>query len=399
MERNIEINSIQDLITALDHFDSDDYYFRGEASLHYSRIMSSAFRPYPLLFSSSEKKYIDYQEILDNYYLEIAHELLEIERDNFLHYSQHHGLPTPLVDITSNPLTALFFSCSSNFEENKSRVHLFQKNKFIDFSLFPKKEEMNLNNFFLDNEFTLQVFRKISDLSEDIKKQLLYECAQNLNPIKVGGKSLTDTKYIGIDPTPTLGYILKAIFQNETSSADDFYNKFTEIFSEHFDYDFKYNQKREKFRNALFIKEGKCFFELHSDKYSSDKLALIIIFLINEQSKNMVDDFQERVMLPDKYAQLEDSYNVVFPPIVMHPSVKFERMKSQEGTFLFQLAHFNGNTRSYIGFSKIKSDITFIINDKKEIFKALNRIGINQKTIFPDHDNIATYLKVKHLMK
>lgn len=55
MERNIEINSIQDLITALDHFDSDDYYFRGEASLHYSRIMSSAFRPYPLLFSSSEK--------------------------------------------------------------------------------------------------------------------------------------------------------------------------------------------------------------------------------------------------------------------------------------------------------------------------------------------------------
>lgn len=324
---------------------------------------------------------------------------MDIERENFLHYSQHHGLPTPLVDITSNPLTALFFSCSSNFKENKSRIHLFQKNKFINFSLFPKKEDLTLNNFFFDNEFTLQVFRKISKLSEDIKQQLLYDCAQNLNPFKVRGKALTDTKYIGKDPTPTLGYILKKLFQEELSDVEEFCDKFINLFSEHFDYDFKYNQKREKFRIALFIKEGKSFFELHSDRYSSDKLALMIIYLINEQSRNMIDDFLERGILADQYAQLKDSYSVVFPPIVMHPSVKFERMKSQEGTFLYQLPHFNGNTRKYIGFSKIESDIEFIINDKRKIYTTLNKMGINQKTIFPDHDNIATYLKFKHLMK
>lgn len=396
MSEIIEINNVQDYITELDKLDSDNYYFRGESSLNYSRIIASAFRPYPALFPPNKNVYIDYQKTLNEYYLEIAHELLDIERENFLHYSQHHGLPTPLVDITSNPLTALFFSCSSNFEENKSRVHLFQKNKFIDLSLFPKKEDLTMNNFFLDNEFTLQVYRKISELSEVIKRQLLYDCAKNLNPLKLRGKALTETKYIGIDPTPTLGRILKEIFQDKPSNVDEFYNKF-KFFSEHFDCDFKYNRKREKFKIALFIKEGECFFQMHSESYSSDKLALMIIFLINEQSKNMIDNFLERAILANQYAQLEDRYSVIFPPIVMHPSVKFERMKSQEGTFLYQLAHFKGNTREYMGFSKIESDIEFIINDKRKIYTTLDKMGINQKKIFPDHDNIATCLKNKNL--
>lgn len=125
----------------------------------------------------------------------------------------------------------------------------------------------------------------------------------------------------------------------------------------------------------------------------------MILYLIREQSNNLIDDFLERGLLPEQYAQLEDSYSVVFPPIVMHPSVKFERMKTQEGTFLYQLAHFSGNTRKYIGYSKIDSDIEFIINNKRKIYITLNKMGINQKTIFPDHDNIATYLKFKHLIE
>ena len=80
----------------------------------------------------------------------------------------------------------------------------------------------------------------------------------------------------------------------------------------------------------------------------------MIIYLINEQSRNMIDDFMERGIIVDQYAQLKDGYSVVFPPIVMNPSVKFERMKSQEGTFLYQLPHFNGNTRKFIGFRKLR---------------------------------------------
>jgi len=112
--------------------------------------------------------------------------------------------------------------------------------------------------------------------------------------------------------------------------------------------------KREKNLELLYLLKKEKPFELHSDRYSSDKLALMIIYLINEQSRNMIDDFMERGIIVDQYAQLKDGYSVVFPPIVMHPSVKFERMKSQEGTFLYQLPHFNGNTRKSIGFRKLR---------------------------------------------
>ncbi|MFC4696788.1 hypothetical protein [Enterococcus aquimarinus] len=110
----------------------------------------------------------------------------------------------------------------------------------------------------------------------------------------------------------------------------------------------------------------------------------------------MVDSFLNQFSTP-----YEVGSHVVFPLISIQPSAKFERMKSQEGTFLYQLPHYRGvanETSEYIGFSKVDSDVEFIITDKEKIFRSLNRLGINQKTIFPDHDNIAEYLKIKELL-
>ena len=153
MGKSIEINCFQDFVTEISKLDRN-YYFRGESSLNYNKILASAFRLYPVLFSNNKKQMFDYQKALKEDYIEIAHELSELERDNFLHYAQHHGLPTPLIDITSNPLTALYFSCSANFSENKCRVYAFNQSKFINLTDFGKKEDISLNNYFFDNEFT-----------------------------------------------------------------------------------------------------------------------------------------------------------------------------------------------------------------------------------------------------
>ena len=112
----------------------------------------------------------------------------------------------------------------------------------------------------------------------------------------------------------------------------------------------------------------------------------------------MVDDFQLREIPIEDFLASSNNYGVVFPPIVVHPSVKFERMKPQEGTFLYQVPHFRGNSNDYIGFSKIEGDIEFIINDKKDIFLTLSKLGVNRKTIFPDHDNVAEFLKIEQLL-
>lgn len=95
-----------------DGIDADDVFYRGHADYRY-QLEPSLFRRNP---DGGVPRYLRNEAVM-------VRELLTAHPDEFradtfmidrLVRMQHYGLPTRLLDVTSNPLVALYFCCSEN---------------------------------------------------------------------------------------------------------------------------------------------------------------------------------------------------------------------------------------------------------------------------------------------
>ena len=91
------------------------------------------------------------------------------------------------------------------------------------------------------------------------------------------------------------------------------------------------------------------------------------------------------------------STGIGFPPIkywVHKPSVVFDRMRNQQGNFIYQ-NHIILDGKIQVQSFESKETFRIPAGKKNKIRAQLDNIGINGKFIYPDADNIAIYIQ-KH---
>lgn len=119
--KNIEqVNSVEDYLKKLEkYFEGEDgLYFRGQSG-KYSEITSSISRNIGHL-QNETKMYRELIDIRKEEFEKLQHPF------DYLDKFQRYGCPTRLIDLTVNPLIALYFAVENIEEEESGRVYLFK---------------------------------------------------------------------------------------------------------------------------------------------------------------------------------------------------------------------------------------------------------------------------------
>lgn len=363
--KSIEINSLNEYISAINDNKFNDFYFRGE-SKKYSSISSSLLRKETSVLLN-KGNFNFYENIVNEYYSEIATNLNDFESKNFLAFSQHHGLTTNLIDFTTSPLIALFFACQKIEKDTDGYIYLLDKEETIDMSglinslFYPPANDYNLMSM-----FERGINNVVSALAYNLDN---FFQNNDIGPYK------KDLFKICID------------LQNNTGEKNQFYlNKCTEVLK-----DFNKIINPEIFNRLLFedsklnLKNGQCN-------------AMIIIFL------NLLNEYFKTLNTISLFSDCK--FEIKFPNIPLFTyktPYKFDRIRSQDGVFVYQLYYVFGKEYENVADSIIRQDVipkyTIVVKNKEKILSELDFIGINLKTIYGDFDNIAKYINSKNFSK
>lgn len=390
----IEINSLTEFIDKINDLSSKKYYFRGESSFYGTRT-ASVYRPFksddkPIGFSNN---FISFKDLISEYYLQVGSIIDSAEKENFIAYSQHHGLFTPLLDVSMNGLVALFFAAQKNFKQ-PGYVYLFEKENSIDISKFLRGTEWTdiLTKLveFDDFDFIRTITYGLIDIIEKNPLEYFtyeYSLGQHMKHLReqssIGlvdydyleaSESIVSLDYPGLESDITMSYL----YDNYK------YEYSLNSFVQHDSMKDKFN----KFYSA--IKDTKSAVLVEQDKDSDIFDVAVYLFTLRTHL----------TQLHSRDVAAYDFHNLPsFPQLIYKPTHLFDRMKAQDGVFFYQLGLHKTESVYDAGSIEMQQYLpTYIlkINDKERILNDLDNIGISLMSLFPDVDNIANYLNSQY---
>ena len=375
-----EINSFEEYIDLLKDISnpqlrSGTLYFRGQTKRYNSKdtegIMASAYR---------DENSVPFEKNVKEYYRYTAPSLSSLELENYIAFCQHHGLRTPLIDITTNPLVALYFAVKDKEDaDDSSVIYIFKESQTIDIT-----PEVTRDKYGLYNIWDILCGSNPKALNDLYGKLEVFENHANLRPF------LNDLYRAYQDYKPDDGITLK-ITEGLKIHLE---NLKQDHRPDYYDCDFTVLEglKKEKaicqkfyefYKELGFSNEG---IEKAKNKQNQGGAlyASWYLFLLHYFMSNSIGMLMYPCQSPDECFKPPRIPNTIYRPTIL-----YDRMKTQSGAFIYQCSFLSHVKNTY---QEIYPDIIVKINKSSEFLEVLKLLKINQASVFPDADNIASHL-------
>lgn len=355
---NEKVSSLTEYIDVIKKYGLHNQYFRGE-NQKYPAISSSLVREY--VFKEEQLGLVNiYYNLLNSYYQEVGYELDKMQEENFLAFSQHHGLKTNLIDFTTAPLVALYFACERDkYDVNNGYVYILKEEDTVDASEFLR--EYSIKEHLCHNVFSAVAYN------------------QSDSDIVNGFKDLLE-KYTelssGRDPYNLVRSLIEQVGGNSQFQQCNAYLKEREALC----------KKGMDVINELPLLMKKYVPNLNILGASgiTEFTALYLMFF--EDIRCLTSKLPSNIPFP------------IMPYFIYKTPLKFDRIRNQNGVFLYQaFVDYQTDCEKVDGLmvQKITPSMTIQVNNQKEIMKELDMVGINKKYIYGDFDNTAQYINKK----
>lgn len=439
-ESKIEIKCLSEFIKLLEDESYTDMYFRGQPRDYSQKepykdsgIVASCYRKF---FKHNTND--DLNNMLDEYYFNLGHQLNETDKSNFLAYAQHHGLPTNLIDISSVSLVALYFACEKTYydnesmkasqsEDNDGHVYAIKKNKFINVS--NQVSSRRIDSFYENliqegmfkngNKSTLILFNKLLQNYLDLYRGNFCEILIN-NVIIARDIIITNREHFSEDLSPfidELNHFLGEKYGLYSFNCENMvkHHLIIPIIKRKIKPDlpqsiYGYVDWLKTIMENILVQlypEKSWYSKIKNPTIEMDRYGKDYDFNYFEiesiySSEMMVVCFLTFFIFILDRVCLNETFNMPsFPYMLYKPDINFDRIRLQSGHFIYQNAlYYTDNFRheDVVINDPIKPDKIIIIKNenKAKILKELDQIGINKMTLFEDPDKYADYLKEKY---